>query len=151
MLKIWLNEALDKVIEKEKSLIYRSFADTTKDEKCDGGDGGTNVWWLMLKEIEEDNLDVLEAFKIYILYYLNIKCDKVFRAIMKTLVLAREGDGMNFEEALDFAVNTNRYLISQAITKVKRLDSPMTSPYQQPGLIYTWQFYIYTEQTFNNM
>ena len=100
------------------------------------GGEGTNVWCLMLKEIEEDNLDVLEVFKLYIIYYLNIKSDKIFKAILKTLVLARE------DEKMDFAVNMNRYSISQAITKVKRLNSSMTSPYWQPGLIYAWQLYM---------
>ena len=79
-----------------------------------------SVWCLMLKEIEEDNLDVLEVFKLYIIYYLNIKSDKVFKAVLKTLISAREDDGMNFEEAFDFAVNMNRYRISQAITTAKR-------------------------------
>ena len=134
------NEALDKIIENEKSLIYRSFTNNTKEENCgddapsnseDGEIGATSsVWCLMLKEIEENNLDVLEVFKLYIIYYLNIKSDKVFKAILGTLLSAREDDGLNFEDALDFAINTNRYRISQAITKVKRLDSSMTTPYR---------------------
>ena len=137
------NEELDKIIENEKSLIYRSFTNTTtKEGKCsgddapsnsEGGEGGaTSVWCLMLKELEEeDNLDVLETFKLYIIYYLNIKSDKVFKAILETLLLAIKDDGLNFEDALDFAINTNRFRISQAIRKVKRLDSSIiTSRYQ---------------------
>ena len=80
------NEALDKIIENEKSLIYQSFVNNTKEEKCDGNDhqapsnseddkvcATNSVWCLMLKEIKEENLDVLEVFKLYIIYYLNIK------------------------------------------------------------------------------
>ena len=45
------NEALDKIVENQKSLIYRSFTNTTKDEKCDDpsnikGGEDTNVWCL---------------------------------------------------------------------------------------------------------
>ena len=72
----------------------------------------SSVWCLMLKEIKEDNLDVLEVFKLYIIYYLNIKSDKVFKAILETLLSAIKDDGLNFKDELDFAINTNRFLIS---------------------------------------
>ena len=70
----------------------------------------------MLQEAEDDNVDVLEAFKMYILYYRCLKHDKVFQAIAKTLNLVRE-DGINFEQALNFAVQENKSLILQRLSK----------------------------------
>ena len=98
--------------------------------KCDGDDANNSeghkvgatrsVWCLMLNEIKEDDLEVLEVFKLYIIYYLNIKSDKIFKAILETLLSAIKDDGLDFEDALNFAINTNRFHISQAIRKVKR-------------------------------
>ena len=129
---VTFKQALDKTIEKEKSLIYRAFANA-KEEKCSSGGDEGDIWCLMLQEIEEDNFDELDAFKMYILYYQSIKRDNVFRAIMKTLVLVR-GD-MDFEEALNFAVERNKSLILQAIKKARKEWSPATAN-QQPGLLY---------------
>ena len=145
-------DALDKTIEKEKRLIYQAFANA-KEEKCEssnnnnGGDEDTtNVWCLMLQEIEEDNFDVLEAFKIYMLHYHSVKHDKVFQAIMKTLEIAI-GVDTNFEEALDWTVQNNKSLITWALAKARNEDvqrlgkenwtQVTTQQYQQPALLYT--------------
>ena len=103
-------KALDKTIEKEKPLIYRAFANAK--ELCEN----ENVWCLMLQEAEDDNVDVLEAFNMYIQYYRCLKYDKVFQAITKTLNLVRE-NGINFEQALNFAVQENKSLILQRLSK----------------------------------
>ena len=115
-------EALDTIIEKEKSLIHRAFANA---KECESN--GDDVWCSMLQEAENDTVDVLEAFKIYILYYQGIKSDNVFQAIMKTLEIATKS-GMNFDEALNFAVQDKKSLILKAIRKSTTL---------QPGLLYT--------------
>ena len=76
-----------------------------------------------------DNVDVLEAFKIYILYYQGIRKDKVFQAIMETLEITTKA-GLTFNEALNFAVQDKKSLILKALSK------STTSP--QPGLLYIW-------------
>ena len=81
----------------------------------------------MLQEAENDNVDDLEAFKIYILYYRGIKRDKVFQAIMETLEIATQA-GMTFNEGLNFAVQDKKSFILKAIGKSTTL---------QPGLLYT--------------
>ena len=52
------NDALDKIVEDEKSLIYKSFVDNTKEEKCASDDQApsnsendvtSSVWCLILK------------------------------------------------------------------------------------------------------
>ena len=59
---------------------------------------------------------------------------------MKTLELGRSA-GMSFEEALDFAVQDNKSLISRALAKATseagKLGKEWTLTYRQPGLLYT--------------
>ena len=52
----------------------------------------------MLKEAVNNTVDVLETFKIYMLYHQSITNDKIFQAIMETLKIV-ESD-VNFEEAI---------------------------------------------------
>ena len=59
----------------------------------------------------------MTAFKVYILYYRALKSDMVFQAIMKTLDIT--ADVMDFNAALDFAVQTNKSLILKAIAKTR--------------------------------
>ena len=100
---------------------------------------------------------MLETFKIYLLYYHSVKHDKVFQAIMKTLEIAI-GFKMNFEEALDFAIQNNKSLITWALAKArnedpKRLEKEdrkqVTTEYQQPALLYNWQFYMLGKHLIN--
>ena len=72
-----------------------------------------------MQEADDNNVDVLEAFKMYIQYYRCLKHDKVFKAITKTLNSARE-EGINFEQALNFAVKENKSLILQTLPKTAR-------------------------------
>ena len=52
-------EALDTVMEKEKSLIYQAFGNV-KGEECESSD--TNVWFLILQETEDNNVNVFGNF-----------------------------------------------------------------------------------------
>ena len=90
-----------------------------------------DVWCSMLQEAQDDNVDVLVAFKIYVLYYQSIKRDKVFQAIMKTLDTITENDD-DFDFALDFAIQNKKTLISKEISRARN-EKRMTD---QPGLLY---------------
>ena len=145
-------EALDKAIEKRKSLIFRAFA-KAREESSSGDENSSNdedtnrwctdrvhVWHLILQEVEDENRDLLENFETYILYYRSLKRDKVYQVVMKTLELAR-GVGMSFNEALDFAVKNSKLLITRTVAKAKgeakRLGKEWSFTYSQPGLLYT--------------
>ena len=110
---VTFEQALNSVMEKEQSLIIKAFAKV----KCDES-SSDDVWCLMMKEAEKDNIDILAAFKIYILYYRDIKNDKVFQAIMHTLDIVI--DDMNCNEALDFAVQNNKSIILKSIKKARK-------------------------------
>ena len=69
-------EALNNIIEKEKSRIIQAFANAKECETNDD-DGDDDVWCSMINEAENDNVGILEAFKIYVLYYQGIKKEKI--------------------------------------------------------------------------
>ena len=108
-------KALDKSVNEEKTFIHEAF------------DSNDELWSSMKQdEMENEDEEELDIFKMYVVYYQSLKGDNVFQGIMDTLNLLIDGR-LSYKGSLDFAIHKNIRKIRKAIGK------PL--PYI-PGLIY---------------
>ena len=54
---------------------------------------------------------MLKTFKRNVKFYRSLKRDETYQAVMSTLQRARDDDVMDFDEALDYAVDKRKFLI----------------------------------------
>ena len=70
-----------------------------------------------MKEAQGEDGDYLEAFKRNVKFCSSFKNDETYRKIKETIERVKTEDDMDFEEALDYAVNKRRFLIRRNIAK----------------------------------
>ena len=82
-------------------------------ENSDNEDDGlpeVNVWEDMA---DDSDTDILEAYKQKVIYCRNMERDPVHISVMATLQRAQEEEGMDFNEALNYAVDKRKFLIQE--------------------------------------
>ena len=80
----------------------------------------TKIYWcLILEDAENGNRDVLESFKKYILLCRRLKRDETYKTVMQTVKTAID-DGLDVDDALDFAVDRRKFLILRTAAGAKR-------------------------------
>ena len=88
----------------------------------EGGEESTtiaevNVWGAMHAEYRggENDMSITDVYKEKVLFLRAMKKDPTHKSIMETLRKVKDEDGMDFEEALDYAVDKRKFLIYRQI------------------------------------
>ena len=85
------------------------------EEMSDAGDMEepwvVNVWDEMKRKADTTNDSFLRVYKDAIIFANSLKRADTHREVMKTFKKARNEDDMDFEEALDFALDRRKFLI----------------------------------------
>ena len=98
-------------------------------EEDDGGEESTtiaaaadderevDVWGEMYAEFRggENDMSITDVYKEKVLFLRAMKKDSTHKSIMQTLRKVQDEDGMDFEEALDYAVDKRKFLIHRQI------------------------------------
>ena len=105
--------------EEEEDEDYSDSESMSNDDDSDDSEQGDeetiDIWETMFNEFEESGLSINEIYKHKILFLRAMKKDKTHKAIMQTLQRVRDEEDMDFEEALDFAIEKRRFLIHRQI------------------------------------
>jgi len=109
------SEEDDKDYSDSKSMSSEDDVDSDNSEASQDDEGTLGIWEIMSRECEETGLSIHEIFKYKILFLRAIKKDKTHKSVMETLQRVRDEEDMDFEEALDFAVEKRRFLINRQI------------------------------------
>ena len=85
------------------------------EEMSDAGDveepWAVNVWEEMKRKADTTNDSFLRVYKDAIIFANSLTRADTHREVMKTFKKARNEDDMDFEEALDFALDRRKFLI----------------------------------------
>ena len=65
--------------------------------------------WPIIKAINEK--DVLRGFKHFVILCRSFKKEEAYQAVNNTVTKAQQDDDMDFEEALDYAIERRKFLI----------------------------------------
>ena len=79
------------------------------------------IWKYILEESEKDQETPMETYKLTVKLYHLLKNDQTHKSIMETVQKARDEEDMDFNEALDYAVDKRKFLIQRKIKEVKDL------------------------------
>ena len=101
--------------EEEESNTDSESMTSDEEEESQGDEETFNIWETMFDECEENGLSIHEIYKYKILFLRAMKKDKTHKSVMQTLQKVRDEEDMDFEEALDFAVEKRRFLINRQI------------------------------------
>jgi hypothetical protein len=70
-----------------------------------------DVWKVITDEADGEDGGVLESFKRNVLFCRSLKRDETYQAVINTLEKAKDDEKMDFEEALDYAVDKRKFII----------------------------------------
>ena len=79
------------------------------------------VWIHMISESIDSGEDVLEVYKSKVKFARKLRRDAIHRAVMTTLENVRVEENMDYEEALDYAVDKRKFLIRRKKSKIEEL------------------------------
>ena len=79
-----------------------------------------SFWTILLEESLVDDVDMLQGLKQYILLCQSLKDDDVYQVIMKLVGKAMDNQGLDFDGALDYAVEKEKDLIFTARENARR-------------------------------
>ena len=101
------------------------FLDETSDEEDDSDEDDEDypcksIWTILLEESLVDDVDVLQGNKKYILLCQCLQEDEVYQVVMKLVNKAMDKQGLDFDHALDYAVEKEKDLIYTARENAKR-------------------------------
>ena len=91
--------------------------DSDDSEQSQDDEETIDIWETMFNECEETGLSINDIYKYKILFLRAMKKDETHKAIMQTLQRVRDEEDMDFEEALDFAIEKRRFLIHRQINQ----------------------------------
>ena len=94
--------------------------DSVDDESMDEDDDSNEIekdieliWKPILEESNASGESVLEVYKMKVKFCRQLKKNSTHKAVMATLKRAKEDEDMDFEEALDYAVDKRKFLITR--------------------------------------
>ena len=95
---------VESTVEEEEPASDKEQPSSVDEEEVD-------VWKVISGEADEEEGGVLESFKRNVLFYRSLKRDETYQAVINTLEKAKDDDEMDFEEALDYAVDKRKFII----------------------------------------
>ena len=104
--------------EEEQSMSETASSDEEEESDLDSNNGShttIDIWKLTTDESEYRELSIAELYKEKVLFSKSLKKDNTHKAIMHTLQKAQEEEDMDFNEALDYAVDKRKFLIQRKI------------------------------------
>jgi len=105
-------EEMESEIEDTESEVSDSESDLDEEPEHD-----EFVWSVIREDATAYNSSLLDAYKNNVIFTRRLKNDKTHRAVMETVKRAMDEDDMDFEEALDYAINKRQHLISRQSVK----------------------------------
>jgi len=85
------------------------------------GEEEVDVWKVITDEADEEDGGVLESFKRNVLFCRSLKRDETYQAVINTLEKAKDDDEMDFEEALDYAVDKRKFIIYRSAKEAEQV------------------------------
>ena len=79
------------------------------------------VWIHIISESIDSGEDVLEVYKSKVKFARKLRRDAIHKAVMTTLENVRVEENMDYEEALDYAVDKRKFLIRRKKSKIEEL------------------------------
>ena len=73
-----------------------------------------DVWKVIADEADDEDGGVLESFKRNVMFCRSLKRDETYQAVMNTVEKAKDEDGMEFTEALEYSVDKRKFLIRRS-------------------------------------
>ena len=73
------------------------------------------VWSVIREDAAAYNSSLLDACKKNVIFSRRLKNDKTHRAVIETVKRAMDEDDMDFDKALDYAINKIQHLISRQV------------------------------------
>ena len=95
--------------------------ETTSGSELSSDEEEVDVWKVITDEADDDDGGVLEAFKRNVLFCRSLKRDETYKAVISTLQNAKNNDDMDFEEALDYAVDKRKFLINRSANEANEV------------------------------
>ena len=93
----------------------------SEDEQLSSDDDEVDVWKVITEEADEEDGGLLEAFKRNVLFCRSLKRDETYQAVLNTIEKAKDEEDMDFEEALDYAIDKRKYLINRSADESKQI------------------------------
>ncbi len=111
------DEELNETIEQSESEIsLQNESNGSSDESEGEGEETMDVWPIIAEEAAHYEGNVLEAYKQNVLFCRGLKNDEIHQKVMGTLKRATdEEEDMDFEEALDYAIDKRKYAILKVV------------------------------------
>ena len=91
----------------------KSDSEESNDEEEEKEPWVVDVWKQMRDESDNTNASFLDVYKDNVIFSKSLKRDETHKKIMETFAKAQTEDDMDFEEALDFAVDRRKFLIQR--------------------------------------
>ena len=76
-----------------------------------------DVWNVIKSEAAADGENILEQYKRNVIFCRSMDDDTIHKEVMRTLEKAQEDEEMDFQEALDYAVDKRKFLIFRELGK----------------------------------
>jgi len=110
------NESMDEISEEVDEDDHQSeenIGDVDGEENVIENDSG--VWEFIARNSEEPQNDISNAYKELVIMMKALQRSSTHRSVMKTLQKVKHEEGMDYMEALDYAVYKRRFLINRHI------------------------------------
>ena len=112
----------DEVMDEDD--LESEIEDSEDDEMEEISDHVSNddlVWIHIISESIDSGEDVLEVYKSKVKFARKLRRDAIHKAVMTTLENVRVEEDMDYEEALDYAVDKRKFLIRRKKSKIEEL------------------------------
>ena len=98
---------VESVVSEEESPTEDEHSSSSDTEEVD-------VWKVIADEADDEDGGVLESFKRNVMFCRSLKRDETYQAVMNTVEKAKDEDGMEFTEALEYSVDKRKFLIRRS-------------------------------------
>ena len=116
----------DNIKDAAESDEYQTDEDSADEESEESHDNETavdegEIWQELKDDAAKFDVDILQIVASYIRLCLALKRDAVYKSVMETVYHAMVINEKDFDNALDFAIQTRKFLILQAYQKAKHV------------------------------
>ena len=89
----------------------------TEEEEEEEDEPRVDVWQRIVKKSVKHGQNILDTYKDKVIFCRSFDDDTTHAEVIRTLEKVQEDEGMDFEEALDYAVDKRKFLIMRELNK----------------------------------
>ena len=97
-----------------ESAVSDEESPTDNEQSASSDTEEVDVWKVIADEADDEDGGVLESFKRNVMFCRSLKRDETYQAVMNTVEKAKDEDGMEFTEALEYSVDKRKFLIRRS-------------------------------------